>query len=92
MRVSLHCGLPEDAWYHGEELLKTIVNEKQKSVEIDRGNFERAVLMCAEAAIAMGAEQRLKGLSHWALKLDIDINLDWLKGTVIIFRTAVMRT
>jgi len=85
MRVALHCGLPADAWYHGEQLLKAFLSDRQKnqskSVELDRGNFERAILMCAESAIAIGSEQRLMGLTHWANKLDLDINLSWLKGS-----------
>ena len=87
MRVALHCGLPADAWYHGEQLLKSFLADRQKnlskSVEVDRGNFERAILMCAEAAMAIGSEQRLMGLSLWASKLDLDVNLTWIKGSTL---------
>ena len=84
MRVSLHCGLPADAWYHGEQILKNVVADRAKnqSKEIDRGNLERALLMCAEAAISIKSEERLSGLIHWAQNLDLDLNLSWLKGVV----------
>ena len=72
MRVALHCGMPADALFHSEQLLKTILSERHKtqSKEIDRGNFERAILMSAEAAIALSSEERLIGLQP---ELEIDL-------------------
>ena len=44
MRVALHCGLPAEAWWHGEEVILSVVAEKRVDKEPDRQNFERQIL------------------------------------------------
>ncbi|CBY37429.1 unnamed protein product, partial [Oikopleura dioica] len=82
MRVSLHCGLPADAWHHGQQLLSILVPAGKK-VEIDSSNLERTLMMCAEAGIALKDESRLSGLFFWASRLDVEMNFIWLKGCAL---------
>ena len=79
MRVSLHCGLPAEAWFHGEEMITSIVAEKRMDKDPDRQNLERAILMCAESALLMHDYERINGLMKYLNKFDYD-NIAWLKG------------
>ena len=46
-------------------------------------NFDRAVLMSAEAALLMKDDQRIKGLHQYLCNLELDMNLSWMLGCAL---------
>ena len=46
-------------------------------------NFDRAVLMSAEAALLMKDDQRIKGLHKYLCNLELDMNLSWMLGCAL---------
>ena len=59
------------------------MSEKRLEKEPERMNFDRAVLMSAEAALLMKDDQRIKGLHNYLCNLELDMNLSWMLGCAL---------